>query len=37
MATNTAVTDYLRLPVPRFFEIWQAICSVYERKARKKD
>lgn len=30
--SNTPVTAYLEMPVVRFFEIWRAICAVYERK-----
>ena len=31
--SNTAVTDYLKMPVLRFYETWQAICECCERKA----
>ena len=34
--SNTAVTDYLGMPILRFFETWEAICAVLERKAQKR-
>ena len=33
--SNTPVPDYLGMPVLRFFEIWEALCNVYERKAKR--
>lgn len=35
--SQTAVTDYLGMPVLRFYEIWEAIVSVHERRARARD
>lgn len=35
--SNTSVPEYLGMPVLRFYEIWEAICSVYERKAKKRN
>lgn len=32
MYSNTPVTAYLDMPVLRFFEVWQAICAVAERR-----
>ena len=34
--SSTAVTDYLGMPVMRFYETWEAICDVYERRAQKR-
>ena len=34
MASNTSVKDYLDMPVLRFYETWQAIRAVCERKAK---
>lgn len=31
--SGTPVTDYLNMPVLRFFKTWQAICAVSERRA----
>lgn len=31
--SGTSVTDYLNMPILRFYETWQAICAVYERRA----
>ena len=31
--SGTAVTDYMNMPILRFYETWQAICAVYERRA----
>ena len=33
--SNTAVTEYLGMPALRFFEIWEAICGVLDRRAQK--
>lgn len=30
--SNTPVTAYYDMPVLRFFEVWQAICAVAERR-----
>lgn len=32
--SGTSVTDYMNMPVLRFYETWQAICSVCERRAK---
>lgn len=32
--SNTPVTSYLEMPVLRFFEVWQAICAVAERRSK---
>ena len=32
--SNTPVTEYLRMPIYRFHEIWQALCAVNKRRAR---
>lgn len=31
--SNTPVSEYLAMPIPRFYEIWNAICAVYEDRA----
>jgi len=32
--SNTPVTAYLEMSVLRFFEVWQAICAVAERRSK---
>ena len=34
--SNTPVPDYLGMPVMRFYETWEAIVSVYERRAQRR-
>ena len=34
MFSNTPVTAYLEMPVLRFYEVWQAICAVLERRSK---
>lgn len=31
--SETSVPEYLSMPVLRFYETWQAICAIYERRA----
>ena len=31
--SETSVPEYLNMPVLRFYDTWQAICAVYERRA----
>ena len=33
MNSSTPVTEYLRMPVYRFYEFWQALCAVSKRRA----
>ena len=33
MNSNTPVTAYMDMPVLRFYDTWQAICSVHEKRA----
>lgn len=35
--SNTPVPDYLGMPVLRFYETWEAIVSVYERRAQRRN
>lgn len=35
--SNTPVPAYLEMPVLRFFEVWQAICAVAERRSKARD
>lgn len=32
--SETPVTAYMNMPVLRFYETWQAICAVCERRAK---
>ena len=32
--SNTPVTAYYDMPVLRFYEVWQAICAVAERRSK---
>ena len=32
--SNTSVKEYMDMPVLRFYDIWQAICAVCERRAK---
>ncbi len=35
MNSNTSVTGYLGMTVGRFYDTWQALCEVSERRAKK--
>lgn len=32
MASNTGITDFMKMTVIRFYQTWQAICAVSERR-----
>ncbi len=32
MASYTSITDFMNMTVMRFYETWQAICAVCERR-----
>ena len=34
MASNTGIVDMMRMTVTRFYQTWQAICAVCERRNR---
>lgn len=35
ISSNTPVTDYMNMKILRFYETWEAICSVYQKKAQR--
>lgn len=35
MASNTSITDFMHMTVIRFYETWQAIAAINERRAEK--
>ena len=36
ISSNTPVTDYMDMKILRFYETWEAICNVYQKREQRR-